>query len=173
MGIWDSYQGRMTARGDSTRNASLIREMRFIDRKLPNNLSYTGVDIYPQEVGFNIDTDNADGKIIQDVAIINSDNLNEKHVISMPGEDVSLGSLLHWMNEYWLVTERDANTTLYTKCKIIQCNHLLKWITDDHEVIEQWCIFDDGTKLKRMRIRNSLAYRKRCVKRIPLIAGNS
>lgn len=147
MDAWSTYQNRIAAHGGSKHNAAYIREVRFIESKLPDNLSYHTVDIYPSEYGFNIESESAlQHRISQNVAIINSDNLNEKVLYSMPNEDVALGSLIFWMDNYWLVCERDANTTLYTKSKLLQCNHLLKWITSDDEVIEQWCIVEDGTK---------------------------
>ena len=64
----------------------------------------------------------------------------------MPSEDIEPGSLVDWMNNFWLVSERDANTTVYAKTKLLQCNHLLKWITPEHEIIQQWCVVEDGTK---------------------------
>ena len=147
MSIWDVYQDRITVHGGDKRNASLLREVRLLNTKLPDSLSYQSVEIYPQEYGYNIGSEeSAEHCVTQNVAIINSDNLDEKLIYSLPSEDIELGSLIHWMDNYWLVTERDANTTVYTKAKLIQCNHLLKWVTDDHEIIEQWCIFADGTK---------------------------
>ena len=134
-----------------------IREERFINRHIGDNLSYHSVTID--------DTD-------RDVVIIASDNLNEKTILSLPGEDLLHGGLVHWMDNYWLITERDADTTLYTRAKMIQCNHLLKWVSDDDVIHEQWCIIEDGTKLKRIMIRNSLAHWKRYVITIPLTAGN-
>ena len=147
MNPWDIYETRINTHGGSKRNASYIREVRAINRKLPDNLSYQSAIIYPMEYGYNIDTEEiAEHSIEQNVAIINSDNLNEKTIISMPKEDIGIGDLVYWMDTYWLVTERDFNTTLYTKAKLLQCNHLLKWITDDHKIIEQWCVVEDGTK---------------------------
>lgn len=159
MSIWDLYQERINAHGGTKRGAALKQETRRINNKLPDSLSYHSVTIDDME---------------QDVAIINSDNLNEKSIISMPGEDLACGGLVHWMNNYWLITERDANMTVYTKCKMVQCNHLLKWVSEDGVIHEQWSIVEDGTKLKRTRaVRDSLAYWKRYVKTTPLIAGNS
>lgn len=165
MGVWDIYQSRMNVHGRSKRDASLIRENRFLESKLPGSLSYHSVDIYPAEYGFNIDfgdkeadqdwyqggrseyqTDEDRHVIHQKVAIINSDNLDEKTIFSMPHEDIELGSLVYWMGNRWLVYERDANTTVYTRAKLIQCNHLLKWISSDGEIMEQWCVVEDGTK---------------------------
>ena len=147
MASWDAYQARINVHGGSKRNASLIRECRFINTKLPDSLSYHHVEIYKDEYGYNIESEAAqEHKIQQDVAIINSDNLNEKTIISMPSEDIELGSLVFWMDEYWLVVERDANTTVYTKAKLLQCNHILRWLTPDDQLIEQWCVVEDGTK---------------------------
>ena len=82
---------------------------------------------------------------------------------------------MHWMDNYWLITERDADTTVYTRAKMIQCNHLLKWVSDDNTIHEQWCIIEDGTKL-RSYVCSIVAYSLACWKRhvitIPLTAGN-
>lgn len=173
MSALNDYRERIRVHGETKRGASLKREIRQLDRHLRDNLSYQTVTIYDQAHGYNINTSEMQsGAITQDVAIINSDNLNEKYIYSFPGADIEHGSLVHWMDNYWLVTERDANTTLQTRAKMIQCNFLLRWVTDDNEICEQWCIIEDGTKLKRATCtRNSLAYWKRYVIRIPLIAG--
>lgn len=131
MSVWDTYECRVNTRGGTKHNAAIKREKRMISNKIKDSLSYQTVTI-----------DNNS----QDVAIINSDNLNEKIIISLPGEDIVHGGLVYWMKNYWLVTERDANTTIYTHAKMVQCNHLLKWISDDNIIHEQWCIIEDGTK---------------------------
>jgi len=132
MGVWDTYEMRSAARGRTARSASLNREVSYLRRKLPDNLSYN------EHVPI-------DG-VEQNVAIINSDNLNEKMIYSLPGEDIVHGGLVEWMDNRWLVTERDANTTLYTRARMVQCNHLLKWVDDLDMIHEQWCIVEDGTK---------------------------
>ena len=129
---WSNYSERINKRGSTKRQAAYNREVSYLERKLPETLSYNeGVLI--------------DG-IEQNVAIINSDNLNEKMIFSMPGEDIVHGGLVEWMDNRWLVTERDANTTLYTRARMVQCNHLLKWSDDKDVLHEQWCIVEDGTK---------------------------
>ena len=144
------YEERIRTHGGNKRNAALQRELRYIDMHLPDNLSYTTVTVYPAEYGYNItDKEMASHAFKQDVSIINSDNLNEKSMISMPGEDIELGALIFWMGNHWLVTERDANTTVYTKTKLLQCNHLLRWLNrtnDGVEIMEQWSVVEDGTK---------------------------
>ena len=147
MDIWKTYQNRLSVHGKTKRDASYIREVRYIDNKLPDNLSYHTVNVYPADYSYNIESENSIAHCIsQSVAILNSDNLNEKTIYSMPHEDIHIGSLICWMDNYWLVTERDANTTIYTRAKLIQCNHLLKWISADKEIIKQWSVVSDGTK---------------------------
>lgn len=131
MGVWDTYESRISARGGTKRGAALRRETRMVGTKVKDNLSYQTVTI---------------DDVAQEVAVINSDNLNEKTIIALPGEDIGHGSLVYWMDNYWLITERDANTTVYTRAKMMQCNYLLKWVSDDNTIHEQWCIIEDGTK---------------------------
>lgn len=144
--IWNVYQSRLDAHGATVREAIEKREVRMLNSKLPNTLSYELVDIYLSDYGFNIlSEETRDHKITQNVAVINSDNLNEKLIYSMPGEDIEIGSLVVLDDSYWLVCEKDYRVVLYTKAKIIQCNYLLKWIQDG-EIMAQWCIIEDGTK---------------------------
>lgn len=131
MSVWDSYSARLNASGYDKRSAAMQRERRFLNVKLPNSLSYHQLVV--------------DGEV-RNLAVINSDNLDLKTICSLPGEDIRHGSLVEWMDNRWLVTERDANNELYTKAKMRQCNYLLRWIADDGNIIERWCIIEDGTK---------------------------
>lgn len=146
MSVWDVYEDRVKSGGGSKYGAAFDRERRAIKMKLPNNLSFESVEVFASEYGFNITSEQSQShKTSQKVAIIDSDNLNEKSIYSMPGEDIELGALIILDGCYWLVCERDHRNVLYTKAKIIQCNHLLKWIQDG-DIMSQWCIIEDGTK---------------------------
>lgn len=131
MSIWDTYNSRITAHGGNKRDAALLRESRMLKLNLPDSLSYHSVTI---------------DDVPQNVAIINTDNLNEKYIYSLPGEDVKHGGLVSWKDNFWLIIERDANDTVYTRAKMLQCNHLLKWVDEDGVIREQWCVIEDGTK---------------------------
>lgn len=149
MQAWSAYRSRSAVRGTTKRETILRREIHDINKRLPDSLSYQSAVIYDGAHGYNIQNyipDEIDGVCTRNVAIINSDNLNEKYIYSLPGEDIENGSLVFWMDNYWLVDERDANMTVYTKAKLIQCNYLLKWVSSDREIIEQWCYVEDGTK---------------------------
>ena len=67
----------------------------------------------------------------------------------MPGEELRHGALVYWMQNYWLVIEKDYNVEVYTRAKMQQCNYLLRWVNDEGQIIERWCIIEDGTKLTR------------------------
>ncbi len=99
--------------------------------KIPGSLSYHNAVIDGEQ---------------RELAIIDSDNLDTKTLCSMPGEDLPHGGLVEWMDNRWLIIERDANNEVYTKAKMRQCNYLLRWIADDGSIVERWCIVEDGTK---------------------------
>lgn len=147
MSVWGTYESKIQSGGGSKYGAAFDRERRAILTKLPDNLSYEkNVEIFTSQYGFNIDSEYAQSnKVIQDISIEDTDNLDEKIVYSLPGEDIELGSLLLIDGFYWLVYERNHRNVLYTKAKIVQCNHLLKWVQDG-EIMSQWCVIEDGTK---------------------------
>lgn len=151
-GIWDTYKARVTVKGASVREDTLTREKLRLTHMLEDSLSYHKVLVYEDSLIIP-STDpicgNRDNATEQSIAVINSDNLNEKYFYSLPYEDLVLGSLIYWSDNYWLVTERDANTEVYTRAKAIQCNYLLRWVhveNGEPEIREQWCQIEDGTK---------------------------
>ena len=156
MNPWDTYQARNTLHGATSRDRAKYALMNRLSHQIPSTLSYHNVDIDGEE---------------RNIVIINSDNLNQKTLCSLPGEDIRHGSLVEWQNHRWLVTERDANTEIYTKCVMLQCNYLLKWINSNGKIVERWCIVEDGTKLRHTTCVHSLAYWKRYVKITPFYAG--
>lgn len=134
MSIWDTYQSRLNTQGGDRRSTALQRERRFLNNKLPSSLSYHKVIINGEA---------------RNLAVINSDNLNQKTLCTLPGESLPHGGLVEWMDNHWLITKLDANNEVYSKGVMIQCNYQLRWIADDGNIIERWCIVEDGTKLRR------------------------
>lgn len=131
MSVWDSYYSRLHANGATLREAQFNAESRYLTDKIRHSLSYHTVQIDGHE---------------RNVSVINSDNLNQKLLLSMPGEDIDCGALVRWMDNYWLVIAKDANNELYTRSTMLQCNHELKWISDGGIIVRQWCVVEDGTK---------------------------
>ncbi len=129
--IWGIYGEWMNARGANMREAAKKRELHYLNTKLARSLSYFTAKVDGDE---------------QQVAILSSDNYNERTIYSMPGETIACGAMVEWEDNFWVVSEKDPATELYTKCKMLQCNHLLKWIDDAGIIREQWCVIEDGTK---------------------------
>ena len=128
MDPWSNYE---QVHNRDRRTVRLDREKHLLKTKMQNSLSYHTAVI--------------DG-VDRNVAITNTDNLDTKHIFSVPGEDLPHGGYVEWMGNHWLITERDANSEIYTKCVMLQCNYLLKWVDEDDVIHEQWCIVEDGTK---------------------------
>lgn len=131
MNPWNTYHARHTLHGETSRDREKYNLMNRLSRQIPSTLSYHNVDI--------------DG-VDRNIVILNSDNLNQKTLCSLPGEDIRHGAYIDWMNHKWIVTERDANSEIYTKCIMVQCNYLLRWINDSGEIIERWSVVEDGTR---------------------------
>ena len=131
MSVWDAYRSRVSAAGGDSRGAVLQRERRFLNAKLPKSLSYHSAVINGEP---------------RNLAIINTDNLDTKTLCSLPGEDLPHGGMVEWMDSHWLITDKDANNEVYTKAIMRQCNYLLRWIAKDGNIIERWCVIEDGTK---------------------------
>lgn len=132
MNVWDSYSARNSVIGGSRRESMLRRERDFVSRVSGDNLSHFTVPINGVE---------------QSVRITNTDNLDTKHIYSMPGEDLAHGGIVEWMNNHWIITERDANNEVHTRALMRQCNYLLKWVDPVEKVVmERWVLIEDGTK---------------------------
>lgn len=131
MSLWDTYRSRINAHGGDRRTAALQREGRLLNAKILASPSYHELIINGEQ---------------RSMSVINSDNLNQKTLCTLPGEDLPHGGTVEWMKNHWLITEVDANNELYTKGIMRQCNYLLRWIADDGNIVERWSIVEDGTK---------------------------
>lgn len=80
------------------------------------------------------------------MAIVSSNNNNEKKIISMPGETLRCGAYVVWMGNTWLITELNAADEVYQYAVMVQCNHLLKWVNDKGQIVQRWVCAADGTK---------------------------
>ena len=130
MTTWETYLSRLHKRGTTTREVALIREKEFIEKKLRDSLSYHETVI---------------NGVSQNVAIVDGNTFNEKTIFSMPDEKLIPGSLVEWGGDYWLINSVDPNKTVYTRGTLLRCNYKLKWINDRHNIVQRWCVVDDGT----------------------------
>lgn len=133
-GLWDVYRCRYGSYGSNRRDAALAKTRGYIANKAVDSLSYHTAYFGPEF------------SIKQNVVIINTEELNKKQILSLPGETIENGSIFKWANHVWLVTETDANDEVYTRGTMQQCNYILNWIDDSGNKISKWCIVEDGTK---------------------------
>lgn len=131
MGVWKDYESRLGVTGGTERTSALNHAQDQMRRKMMSSLSYKTAVVDGTE---------------QNVAIIDERDFNAKKIYSMPGDDLPHGGLVNWADSMWLITEINAHKEVYTEAKMLQCNHILKWINDDGNIIERWCVVEDGTK---------------------------
>lgn len=128
---FDDYRERLALSGESKREAIKRRAQSYLGRKLGETLSYEEADI--------------DGYLTS-LIVLDTEDMDIKKIRSMPGECLPHGGLVDWADNYWLITELDANGKLYDRGKMQQCNFLLKWKKENGDIIERWSIVEDGTK---------------------------
>lgn len=129
--VLGNYRDRLGASEAPKRDLVKMRTQRLLHHKHKASLSYKTVLI---------------NGVQQNVSIIDTTDLSEKKIFSMPSETLLHGGLVDWEDSKWLITEINAHSELYEEGRIKRCNHLLKWKDNDGMIQERWCIVEDGTK---------------------------
>lgn len=135
MSVWTQYANRITGaptQYDPQRNAKVDHTQMQMRRKLLNSLSYKKATLHG--VSFDIAVQNI------------RDDMNEKKIYSMPGENLPHGDIIEWNGDHWLITEVDSNYGLCAYGKMRRCNYFVRWLDDTGKVIGRWCVIEDGTK---------------------------
>lgn len=135
MNMWNRYESRLGTHGntaDDPKQVAAIDHIRDrMQRKITASPSYKQVKI-----------DGNDRQIV----IVDEQSFDTKRIFSMPNEDIPHGSLVEWADSLWLITELNAHRKPYAEGKMRRCNYNLKWIDDGGNIINRWCIVEDGTK---------------------------
>ena len=122
----------MEANGVTRRERALKHTQSYISKKITDSLSCHKVFI---------------NGIEQTVTILNQrESMALKKICTLPGESLLHGGLVDFAESKWLITEVDANDEVYTSGMMRRCNYLLKWLNKKGEIVEKWCIVEDGTK---------------------------
>lgn len=116
---------------NASRNTWLTNTANWINNKLPASLSYYTCTIDGEE---------------RNCAIVSSNNIDQKKIISMPGERLLGGSYVYWMDNTWLITQLEASYQLYQSATMRQCNYWLRWINDEGAIVSRQVYVEDGTK---------------------------
>ena len=131
MSAWDAYYDRMDVRGYTRRERALFQTQTRLADELHASLSYHKVLINGKE---------------HDAAIIGQEELAIKKICLLPGDVLPHGGLVDYADNKWLITEVDASNEVYHSGMMQQCNHIIRWIDKNGDLIEKWSIIEDGTK---------------------------
>lgn len=132
MGVWDGYETRINASGDTKRTQLLNRTQSYISNKAIDTLSCHDVFINGKK---------------QTVTILDQkEDTSIKKICALPNEQLIHGGIVDFANSRWLITEMDANDEVYSSGRMQRCNYLLKWLNNQGNIVEKWCIVEDGTK---------------------------
>ena len=71
--------------------------------------------------------------------IISTDNNNEKKIVMMPGDVVSVGEYIEWNNFKWIVSELNQDHAISYSGKILMCDLVLKWQDETGGIITRYC----------------------------------
>lgn len=130
--VWSVYESRMNASGSNRRNHALKQERRYISNKIIDSLSCHEVTI---------------NGIKQTVSILNkTEDFALKKICALPGDTLEHGGIVDFANSKWLIIDIDANDEVYSSGIMKRCNYILRWLNNNGEIIEKWCIIEDGTK---------------------------
>lgn len=132
MSVWAPFNARMEVSGLNRRQRALRATKNNIMRKAPHSLSYKRVLINGVE---------------QEVIILEiKDDRSSKRICALPCEELPHGGIVDFADGKWLITDVNADDEVYASGTMVQCNYLLKWLNDEGNIVERWCVIEDGTK---------------------------
>ena len=131
MESWELYESRLHPVGYTKRDMWVNHTKASIRRRLLASPSCRDVLI---------------NGIKQTVSIVHQSEMTVKKICALPGEHLEHGGLVDFAGNKWLITDIDADNEIYEKGLMLQCNHILRWISKDGELREKWCHVEDGTK---------------------------
>lgn len=125
---WEIYDKLMNVDGTTTTERKSNKSKRKMLRYAPTNGTYFDVDINGE----------------QRKILINSTNtMDKKTICSMPDQQFFLGDLIIWNSTYWLITEIEVSDFTYYRGFMERCTDKLRWINENGEEIERWCVVDN------------------------------
>lgn len=127
----DTYKNNIIALGATGRDRAANALIRDIKRLAPNNPAYKPVIIDGQTRYVIVNTQN---------------NYQIKEIVSMPGEFISLGSIVTFANHPWLVENVNVDDDVYTKAMMYLCNCVMRWKDKNGTIHTYYGVAEDATK---------------------------
>lgn len=132
MSMWDYYRDRMEQTGTNVHDFWVNHARSSLARSLIGSPSCKQVLVDGQKTT---------------MSIMRHAESGYKKIASMPGENLKHGGLVDWAGSKWLITDVDADDTIYQRGVMRRCNHILRWVSNKTgEIREKWCVVEDGTK---------------------------
>ena len=125
---WEFYDVLTNADGDTPNERKSNKSKRKMLRYAPTNGTNFDVTINGEE---------------RSVLINSTNTMNKKAVCSMPDEQFFLGDLIVWKGTHWLITQIEVSDFTYYRGFMERCTDKLRWINEDGEELERWCVADD------------------------------
>lgn len=118
MSIWDLYERKLKISGNTTRDRQINSFKNSITNDFQNSPSY--FDIY-----LNDNTEATGVQIVDNSSVLNEKNDDIKMMIMQPNDSLSVGDLITWNSQKWLVTAVEKVGNIYFTGQIIECNNTL------------------------------------------------
>jgi len=130
--IWANFADRVSSPGGTPRDHAIHNLRQRAAVQLRHNPSFQTLTI--------------NGEVREMAVMSFAKKFNVKKLCALPGEHITHGGLVCWKDNHWIVTQVDADDTAYESALMQQCNYRLRWYDSQGQLIEKWCIVEDGTK---------------------------
>lgn len=81
---------------------------------------------------------------VQPIVAKTTNSPNKYNVIAMPGDPLSVGDILEFYGEHWIVVDIRSVDVVSLIGVAMQCNHLFRWQNWSPEIVERWGVLDSG-----------------------------
>jgi len=118
LGDFDLYKSRMSAYGKTIREGRINATTNIIKSTFADSPSYFDVTINDAETATGV-------QIVDDTSTINQVNQNDKIILMQPGDVLSAGYIINYLDKKWLCVACELFNNIYYKGKITKCNNTL------------------------------------------------
>ena len=91
--------------------------------------------------------------VVQGNAPVRQTQFNTRQILCYVGT-LNIGNYVKFNNDYYLITELPGSNLIYDKAWMVICNYNLKWINDNGDIVEYYCVFQDSTRYSSGESKN-------------------
>ena len=96
--------------------------------------------------------------IEQPLIIVPHTQSNKIIIESLPNDKLSLGDLVFYNNQYWLVTEVTGVNLIQTEAVAVCCNYCLRWQNKDGNIHNQWAVIEYSNTINTQTNNKDINY---------------